>query len=165
MGLGIIGGHWNHWVRVIGIIGSGLVIETKRLDGKSTRWFHYCMARPLRIERPGGRYHVTARGNDRRNVFRADADRLHFLELLAELGERFGTKVHAYVLMDNHYHLLLETPEANLSRSMHWLNAGYCVWFNRRYRRSGHLLQGRFGAFLVEDDAGWQELARYVHLN
>jgi len=123
------------------------------------------MARPLRIQRLGGRYHVVARGNDRQDIFRADTDRFHFLELLAELGERFGARVHAYVLMDNHYHLLLETPEGNLSRAMHWLNAGYCVWFNRRHRRSGHLLEGRFGAFVVEDDAGWQEVARYVHLN
>ena len=113
------------------------------------------MARPLRIERSGGRYHVTARGNERKHIFQVEAGRFHFLELLGELGERFGTRVHAYALMDNHYHLLLETPEANLSRAMHWLNAGYCVWFNRRYRRRGHLLQGRFGAFLVEDDAGW----------
>ena len=123
------------------------------------------MARPLRIERPGGRYHVTARGNERKEIFREDSDRFHFLEQLGELGERFGARVHAYVLMDNHYHLLVETPEANLSRAMHWLNAGYCVWFNRRHRRSGHLLQGRFGAFVVEEDSGWQELARYVHLN
>ena len=123
------------------------------------------MARPLRIEWPGGRFHVTARGNERKAIFRADGDRFHFLELLSQLGDRFGVKVHAYVLMENHYHLLLETPEANLSRAMHWLNASYSVWFNRKYRRAGHLLQGRFGAFLVEDDAGWQELARYVHLN
>jgi hypothetical protein len=67
--------------------------------------------------------------------------------------------------MENHFHLLLETPEANLSRAMQWLNGGYCVWFNVRHRRVGHLFQGRFGAFAVEDDAGWQELARYVHLN
>jgi len=119
----------------------------------------------LRIERPGGRYHVTARGNERKEIFRGEADRFHFLELLSQLGDGCGVRVHAYVLMDNHYHLLLETPEANLSRAMHWLNAGYCVWFNRRHRRSGHLLQGRFGAFVVEDDAGWQEVARYVHLN
>src|SRR5215831_16370116 len=118
------------------------------------------MARALRIERVGGRYHVTARGNERKDVFRDDADHFHFLELLSQLGERFAARVHAYVLMDNHYHLLLETPEANLSRTMHWLNAGYCLWFNRRHRRKGHLLQGRFGAFVVEDDAGWQEVAR-----
>lgn len=123
------------------------------------------MARALRIERPGGRYHVAARGNERKEIFRDDADHFHFLELLSQLGECFGVRVHAYVLMDNHYHLLLETPESNLSRAMHWLNAGYCVWFNRRHRRSGHLLQGRFGAFVVEEDAGWQEVARYVHLN
>jgi putative transposase len=123
------------------------------------------MARALRIERPGGRYHVTARGNERKDIFRDDTDRFHFLELLGELRDRFGVRVHAYVLMDNHYHLLIETPQANLSRAMHWLNASYCVWFNRRRRRQGHLLQGRFGAFVVEDDAGWQEVARYVHLN
>lgn len=123
------------------------------------------MARALRIERPGGRYHGTARGNERKDIFRDETDHVHFLELLGELGERYGVRVHAYVLMDNHYHLMLETPEANLSRAMHWLNAGYSVWFNRRHRRSGHLFQGRFGAFLVEDDAGWQEVARYVHLN
>ena len=123
------------------------------------------MARALRIERPGGRYHVTARGNERKAIFRDDTDRFHFLERLSELRERFGVRVHAYVLMDNHYHLLLETPEANLSRKVQWLNVSYCVWFNRRHRRSSHLLQGRFGAFIVEDEAGWQEVARYVHLN
>ena len=123
------------------------------------------MARALRIERAGGRYHVTARGNVRSDIYRDGGDRFHFLKLLSQLGEQFGARIHAYVLMDNHYHLLLETPEPNLSRAMHWLNAGYCVWYNRRHRRSGHLLQGRFGAFVVEDDAGWQEVARYIHLN
>lgn len=123
------------------------------------------MARALRMERADGRYHVTARGNERKDIFRDDSDRFHFLELLSELRERFGVRVHAYVLMDNHYHLLLETPEANLSRAMQWVNASYCMWFNRRRGRSGHLLQGRFGACIVEDDAGWQEVARYVHLN
>lgn len=123
------------------------------------------MARPLRIERPGGRYHVTVRGNERKALFRDDPDRFHFLELLAELGERLGTRVHAYVLMDNHFHLLLETPEANLSRAMQWLGVSYSIWFNRRHDRVGHLFQGRFKALVVEDDAGWQEVARYVHLN
>src|SRR5208283_3969210 len=107
------------------------------------------MARALRIQRPGGRYHVTARGNDRQDIFLDEGDHFHWLELLGELGERFGVRVHAYVLMDNHYHLLLETPEANLSRAMHWLNVSYSVAFNRRHRRHGHLLQGRFGAFAV----------------
>ena len=85
------------------------------LDSVIFPWFHERMARALRIERPGGRYHVTARGNDRKDIFRNDTDHFHFLELLSQLGERFGVRVHAYVLMDNHYHLLLETPEANLS--------------------------------------------------
>jgi len=123
------------------------------------------MARPLRIERPGGRYHVTARGNERTHIFKNDTDRFHFLKLLAEQTERFGTRIHAYVLMDNHFHLMLETPESNLSRSMQWLGVSYSIWFNRRYDRAGHLFQGRFKGIIVEDDAGWQELARYVHLN
>src|SRR5437667_6778181 len=123
------------------------------------------MARPLRIERPGGRYHVTARGNEQRAIYRDEKDRFHFLELLAESRERFGAKIHSYVLMDNHFHLLLETPEANLSRTMQWLGVSYSVWFNLRHKRAGHLFQGRFKAVVVEDDAGWQEVARYVHLN
>jgi putative transposase len=123
------------------------------------------MARALRIERVGGRYHVTARGNERKRIYRQDSDRAHFLELLAEATDRFTLRVHTYVLMDNHYHLLLETPRANLSRAMQWLNVSYSIWFNRRHDRAGHLLQGRFKAFVVEDDAGWQEVARYVHLN
>lgn len=123
------------------------------------------MARPLRIEMAGGRYHVTARGNERRDIFKGDRDREHFLSLLAELPERFGTGLHAYILMPNHFHLLLETPEANLSRTGQWLNVSYSVWFNRRHRRSGHLFQGRFGAALIEDEAGIQEVARYLHLN
>jgi len=85
------------------------------------------MARPLRIERPGGRYHVTTRGNEGQSIFRDDSDRFHFLGLLAELGERFGARVHAYVLMDNHLHLLLETPEASPSRAMQWLGISYSV--------------------------------------
>jgi putative transposase len=123
------------------------------------------MSRALRIERPGGRYHVTARGNERKSIFRDDPDRFHFLELLADLGGRFGVRIHAYVLMENHFHLLLETPEANLSRAMQWLSVSYSVWFNRRHNRAGHLFQGRFKSVVVEDDAGWQEVARYVHLN
>ena len=123
------------------------------------------MARPLRIERAGGRYHVTARGNERRDLFRGDSDRYRFLELLGEMPTLFGTRLHAYVLMDNHFHLLLETPRPNLSRSMQWLGVSYSMWFNRQHRRCGHLFQGRFKALVIEDDAGWQEVARYVHLN
>jgi putative transposase len=123
------------------------------------------MARPLRIEMAGGRYHVTARGNERRRIFRDERDYEHLVELLGELPERFGTVLHAYVLMPNHFHVVLETPEANLSRTGQWLNVSYSVWFNRRHERSGHLFQGRFGAILIEDEAGLQEVGRYVHLN
>ncbi len=123
------------------------------------------MARPLRIERPGGRFHVTARGNDRRDIFRDDTDRHRFLDLLNELPGLFGIRIHAYVLMDNHFHLVVETPRPTLSRSMQWLGVSYTMWFNRRHRRSGHLFQGRFKSVMIEDDAGLQEVARYAHLN
>jgi REP element-mobilizing transposase RayT len=81
------------------------------------------MARALRIERPGGRYHVTARGNERKAIYRDDRYRAHFLQLLGEAGGRFGLRIHAYVLMENHFHLLVETPEANLSRAMQWMHS------------------------------------------
>lgn len=122
------------------------------------------MARPLRIEYPNARHHVLARGNERRAIFIDDRDRRRFVEVLAELPERYGVRVHAWVLMDNHYHLLLETPEANLGRACQWLNVSYSVWFNRRHRRSGHLFQGRFKSVLVDEES-WLEVARYVHLN
>ena len=83
------------------------------------------MARPLRIERPGGRYHVTARGNERKAIYRDDSDRTHFLELLAEQTERFALRIHAYALMDNHFHLVVETPRSNLSAGMQWLLGSY----------------------------------------
>ena len=113
------------------------------------------MARAPRIQRPGARYHMTAHGSERRAIYRDESDRAHFLELLGELTERFGLRVHAYVLMDNHFHLLVETPEANLSRAMQWLNVSYSVWLNRRHDRVGRMFQGRFKAVLVEDEAGW----------
>jgi putative transposase len=122
------------------------------------------MARPLRVEFPGARHHVSARGNERRNIFRDDRDRRHFVELLAELPDRFGLRVVAWVLMDNHYHLLVETPDGPLSRPCQWLNVAYSVWFNRRHGRSGHLFQGRFKSVLV-DEGKWLEVARYIHLN
>jgi REP element-mobilizing transposase RayT len=122
------------------------------------------MARPLRIEVAGGWYHVTARGNERRAIYRDDQDRRHFLELIGEAAQRFGLAVHAYVLMDNHYHLLVETREANLSRAMQWLGVSYTVWFNRRHRRVGHLFQGRFKAVALEQNAG-AEVSRYLHMN
>jgi len=123
------------------------------------------MARPLRIERPGGWYHITARGNEGREIFYNDSDRQHFLDLLQGLVEMFPVRLHAYVLMPNHYHLLLETQTPNLSKAIQWLNVSYSVWFNRRHSRSGHLFQGRFKSVLVEPESWGLEVSRYVHLN
>ncbi|HVN79871.1 MAG TPA: transposase, partial [Terriglobia bacterium] len=123
------------------------------------------MARPLRIYVPGAWYHVTARGNERRDIFRDEADRQRFLAQLGAMVERYRVRLYAYVLMNNHYHLLLEPSEGNLSRALQWLNASYSQWFNRRHRRSGHLLEGRFQSRLVEAERWGLELSRYVHLN
>jgi REP element-mobilizing transposase RayT len=123
------------------------------------------MARPLRIVCPGAWYHVTARGNERRDIFRDDKDRFHFLETLGEMTVRFDVRIHAYVLMGNHYHLLLELRQANLSQAVQWLNVSYSVWFNRRHRRSGHLFQGRFKSIVVEPRAWGVGLSAYIHLN
>ena len=108
------------------------------------------MARPLRLPLPGGIYHVTARGNDRQAIFEGDADCSLFLIVLASVVTRYRVRCHAYCLMGNHYHLLLETPEGNLSAAMRQLNGVYTQRFNRRYERCGHVLQGRFGAQLVD---------------
>ncbi len=123
------------------------------------------MARTLRIEFPGAVYHVTSRGNARSKIYRDDADRLIFLATLAWVVGRFGWVCHAYCLMDNHFHLLVETPAANLSRGMRQLNGVYTQRFNRRHRKVGHLFQGRFKAILVERDRYLLELARYIVLN
>ncbi len=123
------------------------------------------MARPLRIEFPSAIYHVTSRGNARRKIFLDDADRQAFLATLAWVVERFGWICHAYCLMDNHFHLLIETPDPNLSRGMRQLNGVYTQGFNRRHRKVGHVFQGRFKAILVERDNYLLELARYVVLN
>jgi putative transposase len=123
------------------------------------------MARAPRIERPNAWYHVTARGIERRPIFRHDRDRSHFCDLLAEFVSRFGAVLHAYVLMENHYHLLVETPKANLSQAMQWLNVSYTVWFNRRRQRCGPLLQGRFKAVIFDPLESGLLLSRYVHLN
>ena len=123
------------------------------------------MARPLRMDVAGGWYHLTSRGNERGRIFRNDEDRKHFLDLLGELVERFRWRIHSYVLMDNHYHLQVETVEANLSVGMHWLQVSYSVWYNRRHRRVGHLFQGRFKAIVLEPEAWGVRLSHYVHLN
>lgn len=123
------------------------------------------MARPIRVEFEGAVYHVTARGNERRAIYRDDGDRERFLEAVGQCVEQFGVIVHAYCLMVNHYHLLVETPRGNLSRSLGWLQTTYSIRFNRRHSRSGHLFQGRYKAIVVEADEYAKELIRYIHLN
>jgi len=123
------------------------------------------MARQLRIEYEGAFYHVTARGNERREIYRNDQDRNKFLEYLQTGHKRFGIKIHAYCLMDNHYHLLIETPRANISRCMQYINTAYTVYYNVRHNRAGHLFQGRYKAVLVEKEEYLLELSRYIHLN
>ena len=123
------------------------------------------MARPLRIAFAGALYHVTARGNERKPVYRDAHDRRRFLERLAGVVRTHRLRVHALALMRNHFHLLLETPEANLSRAMGQLTGFYTQDCNRRHRRSGHLFQGRYKAIVVQKDAYLLELSRYIHLN
>ncbi len=123
------------------------------------------MARPLRIEYEGALYHVAVRGNERQAIFRDDADRKHFVRVLAESAGSFDVRLYLYCLMTNHVHLVVETPRANLGRFMHRLQTAYTVHFNRRHQRVGHLMQGRYGAWLVEREAYLLRLSRYVHLN
>lgn len=123
------------------------------------------MARPLRVEYPGAVYHVTSCGNGGEDVFLEDGDRLVFLEILSKTADRYGWLCHAYCLMGNHYHLLLETPDANLSRGMRQLNGVYTQHVNRRLRRAGHLFQGRFKAILLEKENHLLDVSRYVVLN
>jgi putative transposase len=123
------------------------------------------MARPLRIAYPGAFYHVTSRGNEKKDVFKSRRDRERFLEYLASATQRYGAVIHAYCLMSNHYHLLLETPAGNLSQIMQHINSAYTTYFNVKRKRAGHLFQGRYKAILVEADEYATELSRYIHLN
>lgn len=123
------------------------------------------MARPLRLEFAGALYHITSRGNERRAIYWEDDDFSSFLTLLGQVCQQFNWVVHAYCLMSNHYHLLLETPDANLSKGMRQLNGMYTQWVNRKYKRVGHLFQGRYKAILVDKDAYLLELSRYIVLN
>jgi REP element-mobilizing transposase RayT len=123
------------------------------------------MARPLRIEVAGGIYHVTSRGDRREEIYRDDQDRRDWLGQLGEVCTRFNWRCHAYCLMTNHYHVVVETPDANLSTGMRQLNGVYTQRFNRRHAVVGHLFQGRFKSILVERDPYLLELARYVVLN
>jgi putative transposase len=123
------------------------------------------MARPLRIEFPGAFYHVTSRGNERKAVFKSLRDREKFLSYLESATERYGAAIHVYCLMDNHYHLLLETPSGHLSKIMQHINGAYTTYFNTKRERPGHLFQGRYKAILVDADEYAKELSRYIHLN
>lgn len=123
------------------------------------------MARPIRIAFPGALYHVTARGDRRETIYEDDADRERFLEILGQVITDFNWVCDAYCLMSNHYHLVIETPDGNLSKGMRQLNGVFTQASNRRHRRSGHLFQGRYKAILVDADAYWLALSRYVVLN
>jgi len=123
------------------------------------------MARPLRVQFDGAIYHVTSRGNAREDIFDDDGDRNAFLECLGKVVHRFHWLCHAYCLMDNHYHLVIETPEANLSKGMRQLNGIYTQRYNRRHRTVGHLFQGRYKAILIQKESHLVAVCRYVVLN
>jgi REP element-mobilizing transposase RayT len=122
------------------------------------------MARPLRILIPGGYYHVTCRGNERKAIFKDDADRSFFLEKLQGSLAIYQVMLHGYV-MSNHFHLMVETAKANLSEFMRHFNISYTSAYNRRLKRVGHLYQGRYKAILIDMDSYLLELSRYIHLN
>ncbi|MFH0784056.1 MAG: transposase, partial [Pseudomonadota bacterium] len=123
------------------------------------------MARPLRLQYPGACYHVTSRGNEKKPIFRNQKDREKFLAYLESAVVRYGAIIHVWCLMGNHYHLFLETPTGNLSQIMRHINGAYTTYFNVKWKRTGHLFQGRYKAILVEADQYAAELSRYIHLN
>jgi putative transposase len=123
------------------------------------------MARQLRIEYEGAFYHITSRGNQRGKIFWDAKDRERLKTILERTKERYGYLLHGYVFMSNHYHLLIETPRANIKQIMQNINTSYTVFVNRRYRRSGHLFQGRYKAFIVDKERYLLGLGRYIHLN
>lgn len=123
------------------------------------------MARPLRIEFPGAIYHITSRGNGKQTTFHDDADYQKFLQILAKVTHRYHWKCHAYCLTENHYHLLIETPEGNLSAGMRQVNGIYTQYFNRQHEQVGHLFQGRYKSKLVEKQSYLLEVCRYIVLN
>lgn len=123
------------------------------------------MARPLRIQFENAYYHVTCRGNARQEIFRDDEDRESFLKLLGRSIKTYHTGILAYVMMVNHFHLMVKTPRGNLQEFMRHFNISYTSYFNRRWKRSGHLYQGRYKSFLIDADHYLQEVSRYIHLN
>jgi putative transposase len=123
------------------------------------------MARPLRIQFAGALYHVMSRGNEKQSIVRDDIDRYKRIDWLRRTVEIYGWRLHAFTLMTNHEHLFVETPEPNLSAGMQYLGGSYTSYFNWRYKRSGHLFQGRFKAHLVQTEGYFREVSRYIHLN
>lgn len=123
------------------------------------------MSRQLRIEYPGAFYHVTTRGNQKQPIILCDRDRSVIIGYIKEAMAKFNAKTHVYCLMQNHYHLLLETLLGNLSKILHFINTSYSVYFNKKHARTGHLFQGRYKAILIEKDTYALELSRYIHLN
>ncbi|MBE0432662.1 transposase [candidate division WOR-3 bacterium] len=123
------------------------------------------MARALRIQFPGAHYHITCRGIEHRNVYMDNADRRKFLALLADSLETYQVVLYAYIMMDNHFHLLIRTSKANCSEFMRHFNIRYTGWFNWRHERGGNLYQGRYHAYLIDVDNYLLEVSRYVHLN
>lgn len=123
------------------------------------------MTRPVRIEFEGGLYHVTSRGDRQKAIYEDDEDRERFLAILGDVIETYNWICHGYCLMDNHYHLIIETPDGNLSKGMRQLNGVYTQASNRRHQRVGHLFQGRYKGILVDGDTHLLELTRYVVLN
>ena len=124
------------------------------------------MARPLRVDVENGWYHTMSRGIERRTIFMDRRCYDHFCELPEEMSSRYSIQVHAYVLLSNHYHLILRTPLANASAAMQWLNVSYSAWFNAREQRVGHVFQGRFRSTLIDNDGSWLlQASTYLHLN
>ena len=123
------------------------------------------MSRPLRIEYPGAWYHVMNRGRRSENIYFVDADRNAFIKVLQEAAELWNIRIAAYCLMSNHYHLLIQTPDGNLSRGMRHINGVYTQRFNRRHKKEGQLFRGRYKAVLVEADSHLLEVMRYIHRN
>ncbi len=123
------------------------------------------MSRPYRLEAKNTLYHLTSRGDDRKKIYASEYDHKKFMEYVLKAKERFKFRLYAYVLMTNHYHLLIETLQANLSKIMHYINSSYTTYYNVKRKKAGHLFQGRYKSLIVDKDSYFLELTKYIHLN